>query len=368
MNSFGSSALVSTTLRLPVVVMVAITAISAGCGGSDSNTDGAPRATPSVVVSIPHTGLVFDPSRSLLYTVPFAQTAQIVSISALTGEQRVLLTSPRPDFYGSLSVSRSARYLYATGPTRNSATRFDLTTGITDLTINAPATTGPRSEFQRVIASPVDDSVVYAQLSGLDVSRNVTSFGMARDNAWQPRWVDIEAFSSGAKLAVRADAGELVSAFDNPPYLRLVQLRSDGAESVRAGVSVDPTTVSSQPHFTSQGILWGARVYEGSSLAVVFDIPGARHCAVLSSPDRVACVDGGSPGGHTLFVYDLRGRTRTAQWTAGFDSGSPSSVHAPLEVVAAGPGRLAISYGTFVRGGFGGSPSQVAIYSDAAFD
>lgn len=370
MNYVSVLRFLRTMQRSSVAGPMAIAIVFAGCGGSDSSETGQLRITASVVVPVPHRELTFDASRSLLYTTPLspAPTAQIVSINVLTGEQRVALMSPLPSSYGSLSISRSARYLYASGPTLNSATRFDLDAGTADVIINAPAATGLRSEVRRVLASPVDDAAVFAQLAGSGASSAVISFGLARDAVWQQRWVDAEAFSFGPKLAVRADASELVSTSENPPFLRLVQLRSDGAEVVRAAVSVDPMTVSLQPpHFTSQGVLWGARIYDGSSLAVLFDIPGAVRCAALPSPDRVACVDRARPVGHALFVYDLRLRQRTDEWTAGFNSGSEFTIHDPVELVFAGPGRVAISYTTFARG-FGVSPSQVAIYNSVAFN
>jgi len=117
----------------------------------------------------------------------------------------------------------------------------------------------------------------------------------------------------------------------------------------------------------AQGILAGPRVYDATMLEVLFEIAGAYHCAPLPSQVRVVCTGSVQQTGHQLFVIDLRTRARIAEWTAGFDTGTPFVATPPMLIRSVGSGRVAISYGSSNKLGTYG-PSSVAFYSHPAFE
>jgi len=121
------------------------------------------------------------------------------------------------------------------------------------------------------------------------------------------------------------------------------------------------------PQPVAPGILAGTRVHDATTLEVLFDIAGASLCAPLPSQVRVVCTGSVQQTGHSLFVFDLRARVRTAEWTAGFDTGTPFAVVVPMLIRSVGAGRVAISYGAGGKLPASG-PSSVAVYSHPAFE
>ncbi len=368
----------TNTRRLAAVLVSAASLVVGGCGGSSDDDSSSGGLSPVMEISIWHSDLAFDATRSQLYASSADFNAatgktRLVSIDIATGALRELLppttegprTAMTNALDGTLALSANARVLYFV--TRNGkVSRLDLATGQLDYTVAAPAGARETLKAGSVVASRKDDALVYVMLYD-DIGAVDDAVAALRGPVWLPGWVDLPSqpslFVGDGTLGLAADDSEL---FPNPPLQR-IGVSATGPTAVLQRGMTEPGVWVPQPQPVVQGILAGTRIYDATTLEVLFGIAGASHCAPLPSQVRVVCTGPALQTGHQLFVIDLRTRARIAEWTAGFDTGTPFAVTEPMLIRSAGIGRVAISYGAGVKLGTYG-PSSVAFYSHPAFE
>ena len=344
----------------------------AGCGSGGGDEAPAPSGTspPSiaaVVTNTSHLEVVFDASRARLYAAGFSRAVTadptLIVIDAQTGASRELPARPnmrwgttyRP---GLISLSSSGRFLYFINESHQVA-RFNLNNEVVDFIVPPPSSWGPNARVERIVASPIDDLTVYAELSG--VNSGGVSLGAVTDQSWMPRRLDIAAASSLTAPAVNLQASELLVTLSDGRFRR-VRVLSDGIGEVIAEVpnGFPSFLFTAKPAYLTDGILLGFNVYDSMTLAYRVSIPSASHCTALGTGARLACYGFSSQGAYRLFVYDRVATQRVSEWSAIPPTETPVAI-------TAGAGKVAVSYQGFSRLG-GLFPSHIAIYSDPAFN
>ena len=360
---------IRNTLRFLAVGCV-VAALGA-CGGSGGAADNTPaRLKPTATVSLWHSDLVFDATRQSLYAVvgnDSSSPPKIVAIAAASGQVQDLVAPSDPPLYapvdpvqGTLSLSAQAQYLYFT-TAGGAVSRVNLTAKTVDLTVPAP--TASNAKVAAAAASRTDDSTAYGQL--VSNGSDPDSIGVLRNAQWGTAWVQVPRHPGvAATLAVRSDDAELLS---RASALQRVGIGANGPDTVLETGTIPSSSSPDVPQYVSAGALAQGRIYEATSLVLLFEVPGASVCGVLPNRSRLVCAAPAASTGHELFVFDLPTRSRVASWLAGFDTGTVFVTTPALRVTPIGTGRVAVSYGSATKLATYG-PNALAIYSDAAFN